>query len=105
MEIAQTILKKYGVSINPDKCQCTSNKETPFIEFMGANIGSHLSERQSLANKLFITMLNEKQRFKDMLAYGVPQSIALTIFRQCTVPKVNWGAFIEENNKGIKELY
>jgi len=50
-------------------------------------------------------MLNEKQRFKDMLAYGVPQSIALTIFRQCTVPKVNWGAFIEENNKGIKELY
>ena len=50
-------------------------------------------------------MLNEKQRFKDMLNYGVPQSIALTIFRYCTVAKVNWGAFIEEDEKGIKEIY
>ena len=52
-------------------------------------------------------MINEKLRFKKMLDYGVPQSIALTIFRKCIVPKVNWGAFLDESDisRDIKEIY
>jgi len=45
IDIAQNIFKKYGLSINPDKCKCIADEGTPIIEFMGVNIGSHLSER------------------------------------------------------------
>ena len=39
---------------------------------MGVNIGSKLSEKQSLAHKLFDIVINEKIRFKKMLDYGIP---------------------------------
>jgi len=42
-----------------------------------------------------------------MLAYGVPQSIALAIFRLSTISEVNWGAFINESDisEDIKLIY
>ena len=45
IEIAQSILRKYGLIVNPEKCKCTTDYESHLIEFMGANIGAHLSER------------------------------------------------------------
>ena len=62
--IVQTIFNKYRLTINPDKCKCTIDDESQLVEFMGVNIGSKLSEKQSLAHKLFDIVINEKLRFK-----------------------------------------
>jgi hypothetical protein len=48
---------------------------------------------------------NYLERVQKMLAFKIPKSIILTIFRTCIIPKANHGAFIDQSSSTIKNMY
>ena len=104
IKIVKELFATIGLTVNTDKCDTNDNGKR-HIEFLNVQMQRTYEEKQTIAHRLHVKALELSYKVTQMIQAGIPNHIIFKFIQYCIIPKLNWGAFIDEDRFNNKQIY